>query len=241
MKNQNREKSWTKVMNLFASIQQFIQENDYPPTIREMQEMETISTTSLVKHYLDRLEEHGYIDRVPNKSRSLRVLKPAHKKYQGAVLASRPAMQNLLSIPIIGRIFASQPVPVPPSDFDYFTSEDTVEIAGSMLPVKHNQLEQLYALQVKGNSMIEDMVNDGDILIMQSAQEASNGDMVAIWLSDEDETTLKRFYREKDRIRLQPANPEMKPIYIDDKRSIRVQGKVLLIVKPVSNPKFIQV
>jgi repressor LexA len=79
------------------------------------------------------------------------------------------------------------------------------------------------------------MVNDGDIVIMQSAQEAHNGEMVAVWLADEEETTLKKFYREKDRIRLQPANPAMKLIYIDDSQSIEIQGKVILIIKPMKS------
>jgi repressor LexA len=93
--------------------------------------------------------------------------------------------------------------------------------------------EDLYALEVKGTSMIDAMVNDGDIVIMKHAQEARNGEMVAIRLADEDETTLKYFYRENGGVRLQPANPTMQPIIIDDPSSVEVQGKVVLVIRQV--------
>ena len=77
------------------------------------------------------------------------------------------------------------------------------------------------------------MVNDGDLVIMKRAQEAADGDMVAVWLEDKDETTLKYFYKEQDRVRLQPANPSMGPIYVDDPKSLRIQGKVVMVIRRV--------
>jgi len=81
--------------------------------------------------------------------------------------------------------------------------------------------------------MIDAMVNDGDIVIMKQAREARNGEMVAIWLNDRDETTLKYFYNEKDRIRLQPANPTMEPIIVDDPSIVEIKGKVVMVIRQV--------
>jgi repressor LexA len=90
---------------------------------------------------------------------------------------------------------------------------------------------ELFALEVDGHSMIDAMVNDGDIVIMKRAQTANNGEMVAVWLEDTDETTLKYFYKENGRVRLQPANPTMKPIIIENPERVRIQGKVVMIVR----------
>ena len=86
--------------------------------------------------------------------------------------------------------------------------------------------------------MIDAMVNDGDIVIMPKAQDARNGEMVAVWLQDRDETTLKYFYREKNRVRLQPANPTMGPIYVDDPKSLRVQGKVVMVIRQLEQQRI---
>ena len=82
--------------------------------------------------------------------------------------------------------------------------------------------------------MIDAMINDGDIVVMKKTNQAKNGEMVAIWLNDRDETTLKYFYRENGKVRLQPANPTMQPIIIDDPRIVEVQGKVILVIRQVS-------
>ena len=218
---------------LLAFIQQFDAENGYPPTVREMQTGVGISSPSMVHHNLNHLTRMGYIERDANTSRGLRVVKSFSDQVREATLIVQRTIQDILSIPVVGRIFASQPVQVHTSDFNSFDAETTVEVALSMLPARNLDLSQVYALQVEGDSMIEDMVNDGDILIMQAAQEANNGEMVAVWLGDNGETTLKRFYREQDRIRLQPANPTMEPIYIENDRPIAIQGKVLLIITPM--------
>jgi len=86
---------------------------------------------------------------------------------------------------------------------------------------------------VQGDSMIDAMVNDGDIVVMKTANEAKNGEMVAVWLDDSDSTTLKYFYREENRVRLQPANPTMLPIYVDNPKSLRIMGKVVMVIRQV--------
>jgi repressor LexA len=88
----------------------------------------------------------------------------------------------------------------------------------------------VFALHVKGNSMIDAMISDGDIVVMQSTQTASNGDMVAAWIADREETTLKKFYLENGKVRLQPANPSMDPIYVDPGQ-VQIQGRVVAVIR----------
>ena len=109
-----------------------------------------------------------------------------------------------------------------------------VDVAASLLPGRERGARDLFALEVQGDSMIDAMINDGDIVIMKPAMEARNGEMVAVWLDDRDETTLKYFYLENGRVRLQPANPTMKPIYIDNPARVRIQGKVVMVIRKVS-------
>jgi repressor LexA len=123
-------------------------------------------------------------------------------------------------------------MPVPPSDFSYYDAESMVDVASSLLPSSEKG-GNLFALEVQGDSMIDAMVYDGDIVIMKPAREAHNGEMVAVWLKDRDETTLKYFYLDKGRVRLQPANPTMQPIFIDDPSTVEIQGKVVMVIRQV--------
>lgn len=222
----------------------YTEKNGYPPSIREICKRTNISSTSVVNYYLDQLEEMGYIERDRKISRGVRVIRPFEsalnnplEKIQATTSQIKANVQNLLQIPIVGRIVASSPVPVPPSDFSYYDSESVVDIARSMLSEKIADPSELFALEVQGDSMIDAMVNDGDIVVMKNTQKAQNGEMVAIWLSDKDETTLKYFYLENGRVRLQPANPTMKPIYIDDPSTVKIQGKVVMIIRQISSTK----
>jgi repressor LexA len=214
----------------------FQAENGYSPSIREIGESIGVRSTSLVDYYLKQLEEMGYITREQHISRSICLLKPdellqaaAGKVVQG-IRQAGDALGELLSIPLMGRIVASEPLPMPATDVGYFDSESSIEIARSLLPAREKG-EELFALEVQGDSMIDAMVNDGDIIIMKRAQQAENGEMVAVWLDDRDETTLKYFFKEPDRIRLQPANPGMGPIYVDNPGSLRIMGKVVMVIR----------
>lgn len=203
----------------------------YPPAIREICDETEISSTSVVNYYLDQLEKWGYIRREKNISRGITMLKDGLDNLMGEfVQPAIRAMDELLRVPVVGRIVAGLPVPVPASDLSYFDSESAISIARNLLPAR-DKPEDIFALEVQGDSMIDAMVNDGDIIIMKKAQEARNGEMVAVWLLDKDETTLKYFYREGGKVRLQPANKTMKPIIIDDPRTVQVQGKVLMVVR----------
>jgi repressor LexA len=215
-------------------IEEYQNTNGFPPSIRDIQDIGDFSSTSVVNYYLEQLESMGHIKRSGRVSRGIRLMRPfseitqaASKKLQNV----RESVQQVLRIPVAGRIFASEPVPVPSSDFAYVDGETVVNVARSMLPARE-KVEELFALEVNGDSMIDAMVNDGDIIIMKPAKNVKNGDLVAIWLRDKDETTLKYFYLENGKVRLQPANPTMKPIYIDDPSTVDIQGKIVMIIRP---------
>jgi repressor LexA len=222
-----------RIMEFLTAFQE---QNGYSPSIRQIGDHITVKSTSLVDYYLNQLEEMGYITREGRVSRSIRVLRPMYSgvagKLGGAVRKVAASVSDLIQIPIMGRIVASAPIPMPTSDLAYFDSESSVEMARSLLPARDKPSE-LFALEVQGDSMIDAMINDGDIVIMKPAQEASNGDMVAVWLDDRDETTLKYFFKENNRIRLQPANPTMDPIYVDNPASLRIMGKVVMVIRQV--------
>lgn len=207
-------------------LEKFQAENGYPPSIREIGENTNISSTSVVNYYLNQLEEMNYIERENNVSRGIRLL----RNLEGKLLTAAQTVADMFTVPVIGRIVAGEPVPVPSSDFNYFDSETGIDIARSLLPTKE-KTDDLFALEVQGDSMIDAMVNDGDIVVMRSVTQANNGEMVAVWLADRDETTLKYFFLENGRVRLQPANPLMKPIIIDDPAHVQVQGKVVLVIR----------
>jgi SOS-response transcriptional repressor LexA len=137
-----------------------------------------------------------------------------------------------IRIPIVGRIGANLPSPMPEKLF-LFDSEAHVEVTRSMLP---SGIDKLFALVVEGDGMVDAMVNHGDVVILRkvkSNSEAKNGEMVAIWLPERDETTLKYFYKEKDGYRLQPANPTMQPIMIKGTEKLEIRGKVVMIIRQV--------
>jgi repressor LexA len=224
-----------KILDVLARFQE---QFGYPPSIREICDQANISSTSVVNYYLEQLEGMGYIQRDGRVSRGIRLIKPLadieSSVFSHAAESIRQSVEELLRIPVVGRIFASVPVPVPSSDFNYFDAESMVDVARSMLPGKEKSSD-LFALEVQGDSMIDAMVNDGDIVIMKRSHEARNGELVAIWLSDRDETTLKYFFLENGRVRLQPANPTMQPIYIDDPNIVEVQGKVVMIIRQLES------
>jgi repressor LexA len=192
----------------------------YPPSIREIGEATNISSTSVVTYYLKQLEEWGYIERDAKFSRALRL--------------SGSNNQSVFKIPILGPIAAGLPIQVPAPGETYIGDElDGVDVARSILPVGEKGID-LFALKVQGESMIDAMVNDGDIVIMKRAAQANNGDMVAVWLPARDETTLKYFFKEKERYRLQPANPTMGPIYVKKDEPLEIKGKVVMVIRSVA-------
>jgi repressor LexA len=199
-------------------VSEYQGKNGFSPSIREIGDQIGVKSTSLIKYYLEALEKMGMIERNDRVSRGIRLVAP-------------PA-RDIFTIPILGPIVASEPIPMPEADSPYFDQYSTVEVARTMLPARE-KVSELFALEVRGESMIDAMINDGDIIIMKPANDARDGEMVAVWLDDNNETTLKYFYRENNRVRLQPANPTMKPIYIDNPKQLRIMGKVVTVIRQV--------
>lgn len=215
-------------LKILEVMQKYQDENGYPPSIREIGRQAKISSTSVVNYYLDQLEEAEYIQRDRKVSRGMRLLKTAEgEAFELGDTAG--ASETLVSIPLAGRIGAGI-MALPASDFAYYDESTGVEIARSLLP---EDTSDIFAVEVDGESMIDAMINDGDIVVMRHAKDARNGEMVAVRLADDDTMTLKYFFKEGSRVRLQPANPTMEPIYVDNPQQVEIQGKVLLVIRQV--------
>jgi repressor LexA len=194
-------------------IARFLDENDYPPTIRDIQNALGISSTSVVDYNLNVLEQRNYIRRNRNISRGIEVM-------------HRPSKNSVVSIPVIGQIAAGIPIPAP-DDLQTADWVETINLSSELLPAGNREV---FALRVKGLSMIDALINDGDIVILKKQETCENGETVAVWLKDEKETTLKKFYHEGDRIRLQPANATMDPIYTGP-NNVEIQGKLVTVLR----------
>ncbi len=189
-------------------IRQYMSEHGRPPTVREIGSAVGISSTSVVDYNLRLLERDGQLRRERELSR-------------GIALAGQP---HGSSIPVMGLIAAGQPIEA------VVDAEDSVEVPQRLVD------QGCYALRVKGKSMIEDHIDDGDVVVIKPQDTAQDGEIVVALItggaSTEGEATLKRLYREGSRIRLQPANAEMDPIYVDAS-DLRVQGKVVSVIRSI--------
>jgi repressor LexA len=135
--------------------------------------------------------------------------------------------ERLVAVPVIGMIAAGEPIPVPtPDTWDIAAVSDTMGVSQELIQGK----EDIYALRVKGMSMVDALINDGDIVLMQHVSSIENGQMAAVWLRAEKEVTLKKVYVESGRIRLQPANSQMKPFYTNPD-NIEIQGRVIAVLR----------
>ncbi len=199
---------------ILSFINTYVEANDVPPTIREIQKGAGISSTSMVSYHLKALERANLLNRRERSSRGVVVKDP-----------SRVTLRDMVNIPIVGRIVASEPAPMPDADA-LRDCENTVQIARSMV----GNADGLYALEVKGNSMIDALINDGDIVVMKRVAEVKNGDLAAVFLTDRNESTLKRVFHEGKRLKLKPENPTMKPFYVDA-RVAQIQGKVMCVIR----------
>ncbi len=198
-------------------IRTFLGQNRYPPTIREIGVEVGISSTSVVKYNLDALERKGFIERNADISRGIRLAEAAMDD-----LVQR--VTDVIRIPLLGRIAAGEPIPVPGPDFD-----STIELTRDIVKDE----EGIYALKVKGDSMIDALINDGDIVLMRHQERVENGELAAVWIRDQEETTLKRFYLEGKQVRLQPANPTMSAMYFPAD-NVEVMGKVLCVIRQLN-------
>jgi repressor LexA len=202
-------------------IAQTVEERGYPPSVREIADAVGLASTSAVHHHLIALERDGLLQRGGKHSRALRLIgRPSAPAEPSKVTPFRmPVERDTLALPVMGEIAAGQPIEA------YADSAETLEVPASM-----EARPDSYVLRVRGKSMIDALIDDGDFVIVQPQATARDGDIVVALLEDNG-VTLKRYFREQDRIRLQPANAEMEPIYATD---VQIQGKVVGVIRRLS-------
>lgn len=186
-------------------IRETIDERGYPPSVREIAEAVGLASTSAVHHHLTKLERDGRLQKEATRSRAL-TLPGSHAA-------------KVVNAPIVGEIAAGQPIEA------YEDRTETMALPAELAP-KHDT----FVLRVRGKSMIEDHIDNGDYVVIQPQDTARDGEIVVAIL-DDNTATLKRFYKERDRVRLQPANSEMEPIYA---RDVKIQGKVIGVIRRLS-------
>jgi repressor LexA len=209
-------------------IARTVEERGYPPSVREIADAVGLASTSAVHHHLLALERDGLLERGTHASRALRLInrpaaatsRPSRPTGAGKVTPFRmPVERDTLALPVMGEIAAGQPIEA------YEDAAEVLEVPASM-----DARPDSYVLRVRGKSMIDALIDDGDFVIVQPQATARDGDIVVALLEDNG-VTLKRYFREKDRIRLQPANSEMEPIYATD---VQIQGKVVGVIRRLS-------
>lgn len=181
-----------KQLEIYEFLKKYTEEKGYPPSVREICEAVSLRSTSTVHGHLKRLEKKGLIRRDPTKPRALEILELSHNN------------KEVINIPIVGRVTAGTPI------LAVENIEDTFTLPSNF--VKHDK--ELFVLKVSGNSMIEIGINNGDLAIIEKAQDANNGEIVVALIDNE--ATIKRFFKETDYIRLQPENSSMDPIIVKD-------------------------
>ncbi|MBN2098072.1 MAG: repressor LexA [Dehalococcoidia bacterium] len=198
-----------KYLQTLESIRRLTRDKGYVPTFREILQDRHSSSIALVQRHLEVLEREGYIRRNPGIRR-------------GIVLTGKAVTAG--KVPLLGCIAAGQPIPVPQSDTWHEEPLEMLDIPTDMAS------DKVFALEVQGLSMIDALIDDGDVVIMQATNAVHDGEMAAVWLKEEQEVTLKKVYRERNRVRLQPANSQMKPMY-HDPENVQIQGRVIGVIR----------
>jgi len=205
-----------KQQKIYTFIRSFVEERDYPPSIRDIQNACAISSTSVVDYNLKALERLGFIRRDREISRAIELLDNGRRS------------RRTTAVPLLGAIAAGVPIPVPTAEtFSDVQSADMIDVTDDMT----GGYDDVYALRVKGTSMIDALINDGDIVLLRATNEVRDGDMVAVWIKSQGEMTLKKFFHEGERVRLQPMNATMAPIFVDA-ADVEVQGRVVSTIRP---------
>ncbi|ACL69899.1 transcriptional repressor LexA [Halothermothrix orenii] len=192
--------------DILRFIQEEIKEKGYPPSVREIGKAVGLKSPASVHSHLKSLEKFNYIRRDPSKPRAIEVLYGDEDKIN----------KEMLHIPIVGQVTAGQPILAQENIEDYFpVPTDYVRTSD----------KELFMLKIKGNSMINAGIYDGDYVIAQKQDNAENGDIIIALIDNE--ATVKRYYKERDHIRLQPENPDMDPIYVNFNTYFKVLGKII--------------
>tara|TARA_B110000263_G_scaffold248566_1_gene263787 strand:+ start:1416 stop:2084 length:669 start_codon:yes stop_codon:yes gene_type:complete len=204
--------------SILIFIKDFLDEHSYPPTVRDIQTGCSISSTSVVDYNLRILQRDGYLKRETEVSRGIELLG-----------SNKPKVQDLITVPILSNIAAGEPLPVNTQENWNNENTETLDLPSFLV----NGKENVFGVRVKGQSMMDAFITDGDLVLLEPVQNAANGEMVAAWIQDNQEVTLKHFYLENGIVRLQPANPNMDPIYVPADK-VSVQGRVVGVIRSVN-------
>ena len=191
-------------------IKSEVRQKGYPPSVREIGEAVGLASSSTVHGHLARLESKGLIRRDPTKPRAIEIL----DNNQSDIPTSK-----VINVPIVGKVTAGLPITAVENVEEFFPLPENLAPAD----------EQLFMLEVMGESMIEAAILDGDYVIVRQQNTANNGDIV-VAMTEEDEATVKRFFKEKDSFRLQPENSTMEPIIL---RNVSILGKVIGVYRHI--------
>jgi len=206
-------------LSILRAVHWLYDHKGIPPTIREIGQYMGIESTSHISYHIDALCRSGDLVKDKGISRGIRPARP---------LPPRPGYESHSpTIPLLGRIQAGEPIPIPTSDFSHYDPESGFKMPEMLANVSGN----LFALEVKGDSMRDMLISEGDIVILRQTQHVLNGQIVAAWIRSSGETTLKSYYLENGHVRLQPANPDYKPIIISDPDDVEIQGELVSLIR----------
>ena len=200
-----------KTDKLYEYIKKYQAQNGFPPSLREMCSYMNINSTSTISYYLNYIEEEGKIRRGAYKNRAIEILTPNEPDIQQSI----EIVRSYSPIPVLGRITAGQPI---------LATENCEDVY--YMPSNLFRGDNLFILNVSGDSMINAGIQDGDMVVIRKQDTAENGEIVAALIDDS--ATIKRFYKENGRFRLQPENPTMEPMYFDE---VSIIGKVIGLIR----------
>lgn len=198
------EKLTVKQAKVLQELKKYLANKGYPPTVRELCKLTNLNSTATIHVHLDHLENKGYIKKAKDKNRTIELLVPNEYANQ---------KESVVSIPLLGKVTAGSPIEAIENPDEYF------DVPASLL----NPKKETFSLNVSGDSMIEAGIHDHDIVLVEKTPIAKNGDII-VAMTDENEVTVKTFYKEKDHIRLQPENNTYEPIILNN---VIVLGKVV--------------
>lgn len=205
----NKRDSEQKLAYIYKIIEEFITQKGYPPTVRELMEILSVASTSTIIYYLDKLEEKNLIKRGSNKSRSIELTKNLNQN----------SKSNITRVPLLGDVAAGTPI------FANVNYDDIFEISDNLFNIANNDV---FMLTIKGDSMINAGILNNDKVLVRKQDTAENTEIVVAMIDEA--VTVKRFFKEKDRIRLQPENDLMEPIYVKD---VKILGKVIGLIRHI--------
>lgn len=202
------EKLTIKQARVLDALKKFMAKKGYPPTVRELCEITNLSSTATVHVHLDHLQKKGYIKKDKDKNRTLELLVPNEYKNQD---------ESVISLPLLGKVTAGNPIEAIENPNEY------LEVPSFMVNPKH----ETFSLNVSGDSMINAGIFDNDVVLVERGRTANNGEIV-VAMNENNEVTVKRFFKEKDHIRLQPENDALEPIILND---CTILGKVVALYR----------